>query len=369
VPAGAGGTITSFSFRSKSSNSGQKVDFLVLRPAGGLNYTVVGTAGQVTLSGTTGVVNVPASISVQAGDILGFWVPAAGLSNCAAQASVPGGGGDLEQILGTTPADPNAGDPVTFISANTGEDLNESANLAPGPPSATISSPADNQTFNLNQPVPTTFSCMDGSGGPGIQSCADSNGTSGTTGTLHGTLDTSTVGAHSYTVTATSQSGTGMATIHYTVVNPPTGTPPGGTPPGGTLSFTGVSQSNRRWREGKPLPHIAALGAPVGTTFRFTLNESATVRFAFKQRLPGRRVNGRCVAPTANNSSKPACTRLVARGTLSYTLGPGAHKLRFQGRLSKHKKLPLGRYTLVITATNAAGQRATATVTFTIVAG
>jgi hypothetical protein len=34
--------------------------------------------------------------------------------------------------------------------------------------------------------------------------------------------------------------------------------------------------------------------------------------------------------------------------------------------MSRHKKLPPGRYTLTITATNAAGQRATATLKFTI---
>jgi hypothetical protein len=91
-----------------------------------------------------------------------------------------------------------------------------------GAPTATITSPPDDQTFNLNQAVPTTFSCSEALGGPGIQSCADSHGTRGATGTLHGTLDTSTPGQHSYTVTATSQdSQTGTATIHYTVIAPP----------------------------------------------------------------------------------------------------------------------------------------------------
>jgi hypothetical protein len=57
----------------------------------------------------------------------------------------------------------------------------------------------------------------------------------------------------------------------------------------------------------------------------------------------------------------------MTRGALSFSVGAGAHKLRFQGRISKHKRLLLGRYTLIITATNAAGQHATARLTFTIV--
>jgi hypothetical protein len=59
----------------------------------------------------------------------------------------------------------------------------------------------------------------------------------------------------------------------------------------------------------------------------------------------------------------------VTRGTLSYQVGPGTHALRFQGRLSKRKELPSGRYTLIITATNPAGRSTTATLMFTIGTG
>jgi uncharacterized delta-60 repeat protein len=137
-----------------------------------------------------------------------------------------------------------------------------------------------------------------------------------------------------------------------------------------SVQLSGVSQSHRSWREGTALPHVArAKRPPVGTTFRFKVNQAATMRFAFTQKVPGRKVGHLCVAPSKKNAHKPKCTRTVTRGKLSFSVGAGVHKVRFDGRLSKHKKLARGRYTLIITASNGAGPPATKKLTFTIVSG
>ncbi|HEY1833181.1 MAG TPA: hypothetical protein VGG08_01995 [Solirubrobacteraceae bacterium] len=97
-------------------------------------------------------------------------------------------------------------------------------------PTALIGLPADGGTYQQGAVVKTAFSCVDGAGGSGIDSCADSNEDSSNSGVLN----TSTPGPHTYTVTATSKDGlTATATVGYTVVPAPA---PETQPPKGCVS-------------------------------------------------------------------------------------------------------------------------------------
>lgn len=82
-------------------------------------------------------------------------------------------------------------------------------------PSATITTPQAETTFTVGRAVTTKFNCADSRYAPGIKSCVDSNGSTGSSGHL----DTKLAGKHVYTVTATSRDGqAATASLEYIVV-------------------------------------------------------------------------------------------------------------------------------------------------------
>ena len=103
------------------------------------------------------------------------------------------------------------------------------------PPTATILKPATGGTYDLGAVVPTSFTCADGTGAPGIASCTDSNGATGG----GGKLNTSAVGSHTYSVTAVSRDGlSSTAKITYAVLPPAVGTAGPVTTSGNTAKTT-----------------------------------------------------------------------------------------------------------------------------------
>jgi hypothetical protein len=131
-----------------------------------------------------------------------------------------------------------------------------------------------------------------------------------------------------------------------------------------------AAQSHKVWREGNAVAYLSAdrPKPPIGTTFSFTLNEQASITLAFTQRVDGRVAKGKCIAQTNLNRHAPSCKRTVTVGTLSLSGHSATKKVSFQGRISHSKKLKLGRYTLLITATNSAGVHSASTsLSFTIV--
>lgn len=145
---------------------------------------------------------------------------------------------------------------------------------------------------------------------------------------------------------------------------PPSTTGPSQQPP----SITAVHQSQSIWREGSALAHASAKKTlPVGTTFSFSLNESATVTFQFSQSASGRKVRETCLAQTRKNKKDQSCTRTVLAGTLTFAAHWGENKVHFEGPISKHKKLKPGSYTLLVTAAASGNHSAPRTLHFTIV--
>jgi hypothetical protein len=105
-----------------------------------------------------------------------------------------------------------------------------------------------------------------------------------------------------------------------------------------------------------------------GTVFRVSLNEQATVTLSFVRdvgcRTQDRRV---CVvkatgaAAKAHHFTAKTSGRTVEAGSFSFAGHAGMNSIDFNGRTGHEPKLTPGRYTLIIAATNAAGQGSGAT--------
>jgi hypothetical protein len=104
------------------------------------------------------------------------------------------------------------------------------------------------------------------------------------------------------------------------------------------------------------------LGRTFGTRITYRLSETATVTFKVQRALKGRRIRGRCRPATRRNKlrSRRKCKRYkTLRGSFKHTGGAGANSVRFTGRL-RNRRLKVGRYRMVATAVDPAGNKSKA---------
>jgi hypothetical protein len=151
----------------------------------------------------------------------------------------------------------------------------------------------------------------------------------------------------------------------------PTGTAPGG-PPTGTLTtpiVKSLRQTHKTWREGRATARLARRHSsiPVGTTFEFSLNEPAHLRFRFAQQVTGHILHDRCMQSPRHDRLR-RCRLAVSRGLLKLTAAAGLRRLRFDGRITTHHLLPPGPYTLTLTAETAGKKSAPRYLSFKIAA-
>jgi 6-phosphogluconolactonase (cycloisomerase 2 family) len=93
-----------------------------------------------------------------------------------------------------------------------------------------------------------------------------------------------------------------------------------------------------------------------GTTFRYTVNEAATVRFKIEQKKIGRLVGKKCKPRTSKNAGRKKCPIFKRVGSRSQAAKAGADKLKWNGKL-KGKPLSPGPYRATAVATDSAGGR------------
>jgi hypothetical protein len=187
--------------------------------------------------------------------------------------------------------------------------------------------------------------------------CSAISGASGQTYTLTAADVGATVRVQETASDATGAGVPATSTQTALVVAPPS---PGGGGPAARvpLTVTGYRITNNPFLVSTMITPILGSAAATpkhqkGTTFEYTRSEAATVQIAISQRLSGRRHGKRCVAATRKLRHARACTRIIARGTLTRTSHQGANSVAFSGRIGSRALKP-GKYRATLTATDSA---------------
>lgn len=215
-----------------------------------------------------------------------------------------------------------------------------------GGPSITLAGPGNGASYPQGASLSATATCaaFDGSAlpcelaqspqppcPPGTSLIGCSSGTPG----VAPTLDTSTLGVHTLTVTATDASGeTNTLSVSYTVVAAPPAVSDAVT---GAVTVAHLKQSRANWRSAR------------GTSFAFTPSGAAVVTFKFVRVTRGRQAGTRCEAPSLANHRGSPCTLTKTVGSLQRYEPQGADVVPFNGRLGS-RTLPAGKYSVTVSA-------------------
>jgi hypothetical protein len=205
------------------------------------------------------------------------------------------------------------------------------------PPAVSISFPGAGATYGKGSTIAASYFCT--ASAPVVLAACAGTVAAGTP------IDTATAGAHTFTITATDANGVSREISEtYRVVAAP--------------ALVSVRQNSGRWLEHA----VHGVHLPVGTSFAFTVDQSATVTLRFT-RLVGGRLAGSACRAGARRGKK--CTARIEAGSLSVTLGAGAHALHFAGATSSGRLAP-GVYMVTVTASGPGGSSQARTLRFTI---
>jgi hypothetical protein len=121
-------------------------------------------------------------------------------------------------------------------------------------------------------------------------------------------------------------------------------------PPPTAATLTSLSLSPKSFRpraRGSAIVSKARKKGGGGAVARYQLTAAATVEFTVEEKLPGRRIGGKCRRQTAANREKKRCTRYRAlKGGFTDQGVAGPNSFTFSGRIGG-KALRPGRYRLV----------------------
>jgi hypothetical protein len=330
----------------------------VLRPTGASSYTGAGTGPAQTapLAGVN-VLPLASPLPVQTGDEIGVDCP----NGAPTPFSSPAPPGSTLAYFGSGLADGSTQLPTNTIA---GDEELINADLV-GQPRVTAVTPLSGPTAG-GTPVTISGAHLGEVTGVSFGGVA----ASGVTPVFEGQVNALTPAHPAGVVDVRVMNAAGASPVvpgdAFTYLPPPSFPSPA--PPIATIGS--LSETNRTFAPAKgstPLTGSTAKHHARGTTFLFTLDQSASVTVAIQRESFGRRVHRVCRLHTKKPHPGPRCTLYTTIATLTRTAHAGANQVPFTGTI-RTRALKPGRYRAIFTAYDAAGAAAPRSIAFAIVA-